>query len=759
MSDIIVGQRLGQYTIIGLLGEGGMAAVYRARQDSMKRDVAIKVIKTTLIDMEDFHQRFEREAQMVAGLSHAHVLKVFDYGRQGNVLYLVMELLTGGSLASVIKKGPMQPSEVSRILDQVASALDYAHQKGIIHRDLKPENILLDEVGNAFLSDFGLAKLLNASITLTQSGMAMGTPSYMSPEQWRSKPLDGRTDVYALGVMVYEMLSGVLPFQGDSVLSMMYLHVNEAPPSILLQRPDLPPAVDDVIQKALAKEPEDRFQSVGQFAAAFKAAIAGKRLPTPDAVRPAPPTKIPAPTQVKAPAAQPAAVQSSNSRNGILALIALLVVALVVLAFVGIRLLQNQGQPTIPTVAPGIAALASATPDLGTPIAMTLAAQGTATANAVASFTKTPTPTNTATTTSTPTASRTRTPLPTATPTIIFTIQRIGGNPPTIAPPPDGQGSQPGNNPPDNPPPGNPEGAQTIGSDARVLTGHTGGITSMSLSSDNRYLLTGSADKTFRLWDVQSGKTLFTSPEGSDAITGVAFFPAGRYALIASADRKITMWDTQSHKQISVISAQIERVTSVDISNDSKYVVLGGGDGNALLWDMRASKAAQKFISAHTGAVNTVAFSPDSRLLVTGSVDKTAVVWDVESGKALRTLKFHTGSVTSVVFSPNGERILTGCADGAARLWNTQNGQLVNTYAGHQGAITSLAFAPDNVHFATGGADKLARLWDVNERRASQTVEGHTKAVTGISFLPGPAVLTVSLDGTVRVTTLPRPPR
>src|SRR5262245_60899513 len=149
-----VGQQLGQYRVISLLGEGGMAAVYRAHQETIKRDVAIKVIKTNLVDVEDFAKRFEREAQTVAALSHAHIVKIFDYGRDKNTLFIVMELLTGGSVSDVIRRGPMDPKLVSKVLNQVASALDYAHRKGVIHRDLKPENILLDESGNSFLSDF-----------------------------------------------------------------------------------------------------------------------------------------------------------------------------------------------------------------------------------------------------------------------------------------------------------------------------------------------------------------------------------------------------------------------------------------------------------------------------------------------------------------------------------------------------------------------------------------------------------------------------
>ncbi|MBX3065495.1 MAG: SUMF1/EgtB/PvdO family nonheme iron enzyme [Anaerolineae bacterium] len=274
MSELI-GQQLGQYEINAMLGKGGMATVYRARQISIGRDVALKVIDPTLARNADFLKRFEREARTIAGLSHAHILKVFDYGQQNNNVFLVMELLRGGSLSHVLKRGRIPLNIISWLLDQVSSALDYAHARSIVHRDLKPHNLLFDDSRNIFLTDFGLAKLLDevASGELTRTGLVVGTPAYMAPEQWKNETIDHRADIYSLGVILFEMLSGKLPFTADTPHRMMYLHINATPPSILSLRPDLPPIIGVVLEQALAKEPSARFSSAGKLAAAFKRSL------------------------------------------------------------------------------------------------------------------------------------------------------------------------------------------------------------------------------------------------------------------------------------------------------------------------------------------------------------------------------------------------------------------------------------------------------------------------------------------------------
>ncbi|MBA3871856.1 MAG: serine/threonine protein kinase [Anaerolineae bacterium] len=273
--DALIGKRLGQYEILSKLGSGGMAHVYRARQTSVDRDVAVKVIRTDLTEDAAFTERFAREARTIASLSHLHILKVFDYGQQEGIAYLVMELLEGGSLSTLIQKnGALALPTAARILKQIAGALDYAHDKGIIHRDLKADNVLLDTAENAYLTDFGIARLLNDTSKMTQTGTIMGTPAYMAPELWTGAAADKRADIYALGVILYEMINGNTPFSGDTPFVIMYQHLNEVPPVDKLGE-GLPEAVEEVILKAMAKKPEDRYSSGGELANAFDAAIGG----------------------------------------------------------------------------------------------------------------------------------------------------------------------------------------------------------------------------------------------------------------------------------------------------------------------------------------------------------------------------------------------------------------------------------------------------------------------------------------------------
>jgi serine/threonine-protein kinase len=297
----IMNQVINGYQVLGVLGEGGMATVYQARQLSMNRYVALKLL--TRLDTT-LYKRFEREAQLIATMSHPHIIKIFDVGVYEGYPYLVMELLGGGSLQPWVDSRQLTDPNILQLVDQISGALDYAHRRGIIHRDLKPRNILLDDEYNAHLTDFGIAKQITDNRpNITQPGMVMGTPGYMAPEQCRGEAVDARTDVYALATMVYEMFAGRLPFVGDTPFELMQKHLMETPPPIFYFRSDLPPLIEGVLAKGLAKTPADRYRSASEFAAALRAGMASETASTVaagDILQSTPPTspvsRVPRPT-------------------------------------------------------------------------------------------------------------------------------------------------------------------------------------------------------------------------------------------------------------------------------------------------------------------------------------------------------------------------------------------------------------------------------------------------------------------------------
>ena len=359
MADL-TGRTLGNYRITERIGRGGMATVYKAYQPALERYVAIKVIHEQLAaGDEQFLKRFQREAKAVATLRHPNIVQVFDFGIEDDVAYMVMEYLEGTTLKAELnalaKRGETMPlEEVRRIFLAVASALEHAHRQGMVHRDIKPANVMLTTRGDVVLTDFGVAKIVGGT-QYTATGAVTGTPTYMSPEQGQGERGDERSDIYALGVMLYEMVTGRVPFDADTPLAVILKHISAPLPLPRQLNPAVPEAVEQVVLKALAKDPNDRYQRVTHMASALETATAGGIVPPRESLpglplaSPAPPSRV---------------VPWTSIALGLVGL-GLLILAIVIVVLGGIALLTRQPTPT-PAVTPTATAPVTPTPT-GTP--------------------------------------------------------------------------------------------------------------------------------------------------------------------------------------------------------------------------------------------------------------------------------------------------------------------------------------------------------------------------------------------------------
>jgi serine/threonine-protein kinase len=428
--------KIGRYDIKAELGRGGMATVYRGFDPQVKREVAVKVLPREFLHDPTFRTRFTREAETIAGLEHPAIVPLYDFGEDGGQPYFVMRLMPGGSLADRLKDGPLPVEECVRIVTRLARALDDAHSRGIIHRDLKPGNILFDSHNEPYVSDFGIAKLSQGGGTLGVTGSGIiGTPAYMSPEQTLGKPVGPQSDVYALGIILYEMLTGHQPYEADTPIAVALMHLSQPLPLPRQFNADIPDDVEEVVRVALEKETGDRYQTAGELAAALAATQPGAafsmptqpRKPTGKTILTAPPTTRPnvaADTRPQLP--------TSNSK---LPIVVGAVILIIVAAVIGGMLLFARSQQSVSAEQTAIAAqqAAATAASLITQQAVALAnveggnsgsgAVGTLQAlqTQLAELNITAPPTATEAASPTATASATATETPTETPTVAKT--------------------------------------------------------------------------------------------------------------------------------------------------------------------------------------------------------------------------------------------------------------------------------------------------------------------------------------------------
>src|SRR6266542_31136 len=264
----------GRYELEELVGSGGMSSVYRARDRVLERTVALKVLHRRLADDEEYVGRFRREAKMVAGLLHHNIVTVIDRGEDDGRPFIVFEYVGGENLKQLVERiGPLPVEQALELALQIARGLAFAHENGFVHRDVKPQNVLLNGDGEAKVTDFGIARSLDVKHGVTQTGAVVGTSEYVAPEQAQGQHVDERTDVYSFGILLYELLTGEVPFSGENFVAVAMQHINETAPRVAERRPDVSPRVDAAVAKALAKRPEQRFATMAAFGAELEACL------------------------------------------------------------------------------------------------------------------------------------------------------------------------------------------------------------------------------------------------------------------------------------------------------------------------------------------------------------------------------------------------------------------------------------------------------------------------------------------------------
>jgi serine/threonine-protein kinase len=422
---ISLGQRLGKFEVVAEIGSGGMSTVYKAIDRTLERTVALKVLSPDLARDREAVLRFQREAYAAASLRHPHIVTIYEVGQESGYNFIAMEFLEGESLATMLARdGALPPERVLRAVTQVAQALDYAHSRGYVHRDVKPGNIIVGQGGSVTLMDFGLAKVMYSS-DLTRYGTLVGSPGYMSPEQVRGDPVGPPSDVYGLALVTYEMLTGVGPFQVDSHHAIMHAHVYEPPPRLRSKNAAVSPAVDQVVLKALAKNPQQRQPSAGEFARQLAAAMYRRQA----AVVP------------KAGIDRPKALLLRQARPLVIGVAGIAALVMLGLMAIGVGRSVNAARIATNTTATAVQAQRLAIAE-STRAAM-LAVQPSATST-VPPATATPAPIDTAAPSATPTLTpRPRPALPTVTPppTSAPTVQVVDVAPPE--PPPDDRNDKP----------------------------------------------------------------------------------------------------------------------------------------------------------------------------------------------------------------------------------------------------------------------------------------------------------------------------
>ena len=678
------------YEILGVLGRGGMGIVYKARQEKVNRLVALKMVLSGPLVAPEERLRFLIEGELLGRLQHPNVVQIYEVKTHAGQPYFALEFVVGGTLAGYLQKQTVSPRQAAELTETLAHAMHYAHSNGIVHRDLKPANVLLTPDRIPKITDFGLAKQMAVGTGLTASGMVMGTPSYMAPEQAEGKAITPQTDVYALGAILYEMLTGNPPFAAATPMDILIQVVTEEPPEIRSGHKQIPADLATICHKCLQKDPAKRYATAEALAADLRRFLEDR----PILARPVTTTErfwrwcrrnptvaglvsaVFLSLVVGTTVAILFALEAQRERNATRRLSSLQAV------HQGFRLAMQGDLFT--------ALLWFAEPMLREPDDIEMA---TVTRGRIAAY-------------------RHFVPVP----TLCHVLAHKGTLSRAVF---------------------SPDGRWVITASAdksarvwNAMTGeprtpplaHQDSVTHVAFSPDSRWVITTSRDGSARVWDAATGQPrtpllehpapiLLGGKKGVESVHFASFSPDGRWVITAS-ETHARVWDATSGRPRT---ARLRHPRGVALchaafSPDGRWIATSS-NFEVLVWDMVTGRA-RTHISAHHGSVGTVEFSPNGRSILTASADKTARVWDAATGQPITPVLNHQRWVTHATFSPDGHWVVTASGDNTARVWNANTGQPRTPPMNHQGLVCRVSFSSDSRWLVTASEDRTARVWD-----------------------------------------------